>query len=126
MRTLKRFKWSCDFNLDKWSSTMKQRRSEDVSYEDGTLTPIINSFAKERSSLFKIHGTSPSLKYHELEGPMPASNPVLSNHLGQCFFLSFELIRYFLTDNVSFCFDDMFLHKEDETFLNMCMGSISG
>ena len=97
---------------------VKQRRSEDP-YEDGTLTPIINSFAKERSSFFKIHRTSPSLKYHELEGPMPAFDPVLYNRLGQYFFLVFEVIRSFLTTNVSLCFDDMFLHKEYETFLNI-------
>ena len=54
---------------------------------------------------------------------MLASNPVLSNHLGQCFFLVFEVIRSFLVVNVSLCFDDMCLHKEDETFLNICMGS---
>ena len=73
---------------------MKKRRSEDP-YEDGTLTPIITSFAKERSYFFKIHGTSPYLKYHELEGPIPTSNHVLSNRLGQCLFLVFEVIMYF-------------------------------
>ena len=101
---------------------VKQRRSEDP-YEVGTLTPIITSFAKEISSFFKIHGTSPLLKYHELEGPVPTSDPILSNRLGQCFPLVFEVIRSFLTANVSICFDDMCLHKEDETFLNICMGS---
>ena len=78
---------------------VKQRRSEDP-YEDGTLTPIITSFAKERSSFLKIHGTSPSLKYHELEGPALAYEPLLSNHLGQCFFLVCEVIRSFQTTNV--------------------------
>ena len=86
-----------------------QCHSEDP-YEYGTLTPIITSFSKEISSFFKIHGTSPSLKNHELEGPTPASDPVLSNRLGQFFFLFFEVIRSFLTTNVSLCFDDMCLH----------------
>ena len=63
------------------------------------------------------------MKYHELEGPTFASDPVLSNRLGQCFFLVFEVIRSFLIANVSLCFDDMFIHKEDEAFLNICMGS---
>ena len=85
---------------------VKYRRSEDL-YEDGTLTPIINSFAKEISYFFEIHGTSPSLKYHELEGVVLASDPVLSNRLGQCLFLVFEVIRSFLATNVSLYFDDM-------------------
>ena len=59
---------------------VKKCRSEDP-YEDGTLTPIITSFSKERSSFFKIHGTSPSLEYHELEGPAPTYDHVLSNRL---------------------------------------------
>ena len=91
---------------------VKQRRSEDP-YEDDTLTPIITSFAKERSYFLKIHGTSPSLKY-QLEGP--SSDLVLSNSLGQCLFLVFEVIRSFLKTNFSLCFYDMCLHKEDETF----------
>ena len=101
---------------------VKHRRSEDP-YEVGTRTPITTSFAKEISSFFKIHGTSPSLKYHELEGPASAFDPVLSNRLGQCLFLVFEVIRSFLTSNVSLFFDDMCLHKEDDKFLNICMGS---
>ena len=101
---------------------MKQCCNEDP-YEDGTLTPIINSFGKERWYFFEIHGTSPSLKNHELEGLAPASNLVCYNRLRQCFFLVFEVIRSFLTANVSLFFDDMCLHKEDETFLNICMGS---
>ena len=88
---------------------VKQRRSEDP-YEDGTLKPIITSFSKERSSFFKIHGTPPSLKY-QLEGP---TSHLLSNCLVQCLFLVFEVIRSFLTTNMSLFFDDMFLHKEDE------------
>ena len=64
---------------------VKQRRSE-YPYEDGTLTPIINFFAKEISYFLKIHGTSPSLKYHELEGPTPASDPILSNCLSNVSF----------------------------------------
>ena len=68
-------------------------------------------------------GPSPSLKNHELEGPVPTSDPVLSNHLGQYLFLVFEVIRSFLTTNVSLCFDDIYLHIEDKTFLNICMGS---
>jgi hypothetical protein len=60
---------------------------------------------------------SPSLKHQE--GPM---SPLLSC-LGKWFFLVFEEIRSLLTTNVSLYFDDMCLHKEDETFLNICMGS---
>ena len=95
---------------------MKQCRREDP-YNEGTFTPnIVTSFAKERSSFFKIDGTSPSLK--DQEGP---TSPLLSC-LGQCFFLVFEEIRSLLTTNVSLYFDDMCLHKEYETFLNICMG----
>ena len=77
------------FQPQKWSSTMKQHRSEEP-YEVGSLTSIINSFGKDILYFFKIHGTSPPLKNHELEGPVPASDPVLSNHLGQYLFLVFE------------------------------------
>ena len=94
---------------------MKQRHREDP-YKEGTFTTNITSFSKERSYFFKIHGTSPSLKDQE----RPTS-PLLSC-LGQCFFLVFEEIRYLLIDNVSLSFDDMCLHKEEETFLNICMG----
>jgi len=51
---------------------MKQQHSEDP-YKQGTLKPIINSFAKERSSFFKIHATSPSMK--DQGGP---TSPLLS------------------------------------------------
>ena len=78
---------------------LKQRRSEDP-YEVGTLTSIITSFAKDISSFFKIDGTSPSLKNHELEGLAPASDPVLSNRLVEYLFLVFKAIRSFLTTNV--------------------------
>jgi hypothetical protein len=38
-------------------------------------------------------------------------------------FLVFELIISLLTANVSVLFHDMCLHKEDEMFFNICMGS---
>ena len=47
------------------------------------------------------------MKNHELEGPPPASDPILSNRLGQCLFLVFKVIRTFLTANVSLFFDDI-------------------
>jgi hypothetical protein len=95
---------------------MKQHCRE-VPYKEGTFTPNITSFAKERSSFLKIHGTSTTLK--DQEGP---TSPLLYC-LGQCFFLVFEEIRFLRTTNVSLSFDDICLHIEDETFLNICMGS---
>jgi hypothetical protein len=94
---------------------MKLCRSEDP-YKEDTFTPNITSFAKERTYLFKIHGTSPSLK--DQEGP---TSPLLSC-LDQCFFLVFEETRSLLTVNVSLSFDDMCLHKEDHFFFKYMHG----
>ena len=102
--------------LKKCPSTMKQRRSVHP-YKEVSFTSNITTFATERSSFLKIHGTSPSLKDQE-----EPTSPLLV-FLSQCPFLVFKEIRSLLTNNVSFFFYDMFLYKEDETFLNMCMGS---
>jgi hypothetical protein len=95
---------------------VKQFHREDP-YKEGTFTPNITSFSKQRYFLFKIHGRSFSLK--DQEG---LASPLLSC-LGQCFFLIFEEIRSLLIVNVTLYFGDMCLYKEDETILNICMGS---
>jgi hypothetical protein len=117
IHTLRRFRWSCDFSPKKFLSTVKQHRRVDP-HKEGVFTPSIPYFVIERSSFFKIHGTSPFLK--DQEGP---TYP-LFYFLGQCLFLVFELIRSLLTTNVLLLFDDMCLHKEDDFFFNICMGYI--
>ena len=86
-------------------------------YKADIFIPNITYFSKERSYFFKTHGISPFL--NDQEGP---TSPLLSC-LGQCLFLAFEEIIYLLKTNVSLFFNDMFLHKEDETFLNISMRS---
>ena len=79
--TLTRFIWSCDFNLDKCPIVKQCCRLSP--YKEGAFTPNITSFATRRSSFFKIHGTSPSLK--DQEG---STSPLLC-FLGQYLFLVF-------------------------------------
>ena len=53
------------------------------------------------------------MKKYQLEALACAYDHVVSNLHGQCLFLVFELIRPFLIANVSLCFVDMCLYKED-------------
>ena len=64
IHTLRKFKWSCDFNPNKCPSTNKQHHRVNP-LKEGSFTPNITSFSTERSSYFKIHGTQRSLKDKE-------------------------------------------------------------
>jgi hypothetical protein len=94
MHTLRRFRWSYDFNSQKCSSMVKQCHKFNL-YREGVFTPNITSFTREISSFFKIHQTSPSLKYQE------GSTSPLLYFLCQCLFLVFKEIIYLLTPNLS-------------------------
>jgi hypothetical protein len=106
----------CNFNPENFLSIVKQHHRFDP-YKKCVFTPNVTSFAIERSSFLKIHGTSPSLK--DKEGP---ASPLVS-FIGQCLFLVFEATTSLLTAIVSLLFHYVCLHKEDEIFFNISMGS---